>query len=199
MNISYLGLQDYLSIWQQMKQFTDARSPDTEDEIWILQHHPVYTQGQNGKAEHLLNPGDIPVVQVDRGGQITYHGPGQLIAYVLFDMRRHKMTVRDLVSAIEQAVIDLLGDYNITAQARCDAPGVYVDARKIASLGLRIRRGCSYHGLSFNINMDLEPFSRINPCGLSDIRMAQLSDFTGPITPAAIEPKLAHSLRQHLA
>ncbi len=160
-----LGLVDYAPTLQAMKDFTDHRDPDTPDELWLLQHPPVFTQGQAGRAEHLLAPGDIPVVQVDRGGQVTYHGPGQWVIYLLVDMRRRGLGVRDLVSAIEQAILDLLSEHGIEASARAEAPGVYVDGKKIASLGLRVRRGCSYHGLALNVDMDLEPFQRINPCG----------------------------------
>ncbi len=160
-----LGLVEYAPTLSAMREFTDGRGPDTPDELWLLQHPPVFTQGQAGRAEHLLAPGDIPVVQVDRGGQVTYHGPGQWVIYLLVDMRRRGLGVRDLVSAIEQAILDLLSEHGIEALARADAPGVYVDGKKIASLGLRVRRGCSYHGLALNVDMDLEPFQRINPCG----------------------------------
>ena len=171
-----LGLQRYEPVWQQMQAFTDQRQPETPDEIWLLQHHPVFTQGQAGKAEHLLNPGDIPVVKTDRGGQVTYHGPGQLIAYLLLDLRRKKLGVRDVVTLMEEAVIALLADHGQQAVARADAPGVYVDACKIASLGLRVRRGCSFHGLALNVDMDLQPFARINPCGYAGMQMTQLRD-----------------------
>lgn len=171
-----LGLQPYEPVWQQMQAFTDQRQPETPDEIWLLQHHPVFTQGQAGKAEHLLNPGDIPVVKTDRGGQVTYHGPGQLIAYLLLDLRRKKLGVRDVVTLMEEAVIALLADHGQQAVARADAPGVYVDACKIASLGLRVRRGCSFHGLALNVDMDLQPFARINPCGYAGMQMTQLRD-----------------------
>lgn len=169
-----LGLVDYLPTFQAMQAFTEARTADTPDEIWLLEHAPVFTQGMNGKAEHLLAPGEIPVVQVDRGGQVTYHGPGQLVVYLLLDLRRRKLGVRQVVSAMEQAVIALLDDYGIAAEARPEAPGVYVEGNKIAALGLRVRRGCSYHGLSLNIDMELEPFSRINPCGYQGLGVTQL-------------------------
>ncbi|WP_417582117.1 lipoyl(octanoyl) transferase LipB [Nitrincola sp.] len=159
-----------------MQAFTNQRQADTPDEIWLLQHHPVFTQGQAGKAEHLLNPGEIPVVKTDRGGQVTYHGPGQLMAYLLLDLRRKKLGVRDVVSLMEEAVIALLADYGQVAVARADAPGVYVDGCKIASLGLRVRRGCSFHGLALNVDMDLQPFARINPCGYAGLQMTQLRD-----------------------
>ncbi len=171
-----LGLQPYEPVWQRMQAFTNQRQADTPDEIWLLQHHPVFTQGQAGKAEHLLNPGEIPVVKTDRGGQVTYHGPGQLMAYLLLDLRRKKLGVRDVVSLMEEAVIALLADYGQVAVARADAPGVYVDGCKIASLGLRVRRGCSFHGLALNVDMDLQPFARINPCGYAGLQMTQLRD-----------------------
>jgi len=172
--VRHLGLTNYHPAFEAMRTFTESRTADTPDEIWLVEHPPVFTQGMNGKPEHLLAPGDIPVVQVDRGGQVTYHGPGQLVVYLLLDLRRHKLGVRHIVSAMEQAVIALLADYGIRAIARQEAPGVYVGGDKIASLGLRVRRGCSYHGLSLNVDMDLEPFSRINPCGYSGLGVTQL-------------------------
>ncbi len=168
------GLQPYEPTWQAMQALTASRDEQTPDEIWLLQHEPVFTQGQAGKAEHLLNPGDIPVVQVDRGGQVTYHGPGQQIVYLMLDLRRRKLGVRDLVDIIEQSIVELLADYAIKAYPKPDAPGVYVDEQKICSLGLRIRRGCSFHGLALNLNMDLEPFLRINPCGYAGLQMTQV-------------------------
>lgn len=171
-----LGLQPYEPVWQHMQAFTDQRQAETPDEIWLLQHTSVFTQGQAGKAEHLLNPGDIPVVKTDRGGQVTYHGPGQLVVYLLLDLRRKKLGVREVVSLMEDAVIALLADHGQVAVARADAPGVYVDECKIASLGLRVRRGCSFHGLALNVDMDLQPFSRINPCGYAGMQMTQLRD-----------------------
>jgi lipoyl(octanoyl) transferase len=173
---SFSSPQDYHVCWQAMKDFTNQRTEETPDEIWLLQHHPVFTQGQNGKAEHVLNPGAIPIVQSDRGGQVTYHGPGQLIIYTLIDVKRKKLNVRELVTLLEQSVIQLLAKYEIEAAAQCKAPGVYVNKRKICSIGLRIRRGCSYHGLALNIDMDLGPFSRINPCGFEGLEMVQLKD-----------------------
>ncbi|UZE95515.1 lipoyl(octanoyl) transferase LipB [Alkalimarinus alittae] len=170
-----LGVVNYTPVWEAMKSFTDDRNDETNDEIWLLQHPPVFTQGQAGKAEHVLYPGDIPVVQVDRGGQVTYHGPGQLIAYIMVDIKRRNMGARALVSLIEQAIVDTLLLYGVKAAARPDAPGVYVGEAKIASLGLRIRKGRSFHGLSINIDMDLEPFSRINPCGYQGMEIVQLS------------------------
>ncbi|SFN59929.1 lipoyl(octanoyl) transferase [Formivibrio citricus] len=190
------GLVDYVPTWQAMQAFTAARNESTPDELWLLEHPPVYTQGQAGKPEHVLNPGAIPIVQIDRGGQVTYHGPGQLVAYLLLDLKRRKLGVRDLVRRMEQSVIDLLADYGIESYGKVDAPGVYVQREgveaKIAALGLRIRNGYSYHGLSFNVNMDLEPFSRINPCGYAGLAVTQLADF-GHIdeTPASIAAKLS--------
>lgn len=171
-----LGLSDYQKTWDAMREFTDQRTQETPDEVWIVQHMPVFTQGQAGKSEHILNPGKIPVVQADRGGQVTYHGPGQLVAYLLVNLERRHWGVRDLVNAIEQALITCLGDYGVTAEARPNAPGVYVGGAKIASLGLRVRRGCSYHGLALNVDIDLAPFSRINPCGYAGQRMTRLKD-----------------------
>ncbi len=177
--IRWLGRKDYQPCWQAMQEFTQTRDENTADEIWLLEHTPVFTQGQNGKPEHVLNPGDIPVVQTDRGGQVTYHGPGQLMVYTLIDLKRKKFNVRELVTLLEQSVIDLLAEYNITAAAKADAPGVYVGQKKICSIGLRIRKGCSYHGIAFNVALDLEPFNRINPCGFSQLQMAQFSELGG--------------------
>ncbi|TDQ57869.1 lipoyl(octanoyl) transferase [Mesocricetibacter intestinalis] len=180
--VRQLGLQDYERIWHKMQEFTDGRSQEDSDEIWLVQHPAVFTQGQAGKAEHLLYPSSIPVVQSDRGGQITYHGPGQQVMYVLIDIKRYKaevgeLNVRRLVTALEQTVVKTLADYGISAYPKADAPGVYVDGKKICSLGLRIRRGCSFHGLALNINMDLDPFRNINPCGYAGLEMCQLADF----------------------
>jgi lipoyl(octanoyl) transferase len=175
-----LGLTHYGPVLADMQRFTEERDDATPDQIWLTEHEPVFTQGQAGKAEHLLTPGSIEVVQSDRGGQVTYHGPGQIVAYLLFDLRRMGLSVRGLVSGIEQAIIRLLADHGIAAAARPDAPGVYVAGAKIGSLGLRVRRGRSYHGLALNVNMDLEPFSRINPCGLRDTTVTQLADLGGP-------------------
>lgn len=174
--IRKLGRRDYQSVWHAMQRFTAERTPDTPSEIWVVEHDPVYTQGQAGKPEHVLAPGDIPIVQSDRGGQVTYHGPGQLVIYLLISLRAAGLGVRQLVSAMEQSVINLLADHGITAQARRDAPGVYIGEAKIAALGLRVKRGYSYHGLSFNIDMDLEPFQRINPCGYQGMPVTQLAD-----------------------
>lgn len=174
--VRHLGQQDYREIWQAMMDFTRDRTDETSDEIWLLEHSPVFTQGQAGKAEHLLFPGDIPVVQSDRGGQVTYHGPGQLIAYPLLNLRRLNMGVRDLVTMIEQTIVAVLEHYAISAFPKPDAPGVYVDGAKIASLGLRVRRSCSFHGLSLNVSLDLSPFSRINPCGYQGLQMTRMAD-----------------------
>jgi lipoyl(octanoyl) transferase len=175
--VRYLGRNlDYQPVWQAMKDFTDSRTPDTPDEIWLLEHNPVFTQGLAGKPEHLLFTGDIPVIQADRGGQVTYHGPGQLVAYIMADINRLSIGPRELVSRIEQSLVDLLAEYQIQAYPKSDAPGVYVNESKIASLGLRIRKGFSFHGLALNIDMDLEPFHRINPCGYVGMNMTQLAD-----------------------
>lgn len=174
--IRQLGMQDYLPLWQAMQAFTDQRGEQTQDELWLVEHPPVFTQGLNGKAEHVLDPGPIPIIPVDRGGQVTYHGPGQLVCYLLLDLRRHHLGVRKLVNHMEQAIIQLLSAHGIDAQAHTDAPGVYVKGAKIASLGLRVRRGCSYHGLALNVAMDLSPFHRINPCGYQGMAVTQLQD-----------------------
>jgi lipoyl(octanoyl) transferase len=170
-----LGLVDYHSTLTAMRQLTDSRDADAPDELWLLQHPPVFTQGQAGKAEHLLAPGDIPVIQVDRGGQVTYHGPGQWVLYLMVDLRRQQLSVRDLVNLIERSVVQLLQEYAISAASKPDAPGVYVAGEKVASLGLRIRRGCSYHGLALNVDMDLEPFGRINPCGYEGLHVTSMA------------------------
>lgn len=189
-----LGRTDYLPVMQAMQSFTEARSPETEDELWMTEHERVFTQGQAGKAEHVLAPGDIPVVQTDRGGQVTYHGPGQIVGYLLFDVRRLGITVRDLVSGIEAAIIAVLAGYGIEGAARPDAPGVYVRGAKIASLGLRVRRGCSYHGLSLNVDMDLEPFGRINPCGLLGMQVTSMTDLAGPVELPDVRTALVDAL-----
>ena len=194
-----LGQVDYEPTWHAMQRFTDSRGADTPDEIWLLEHSPVFTQGQAGKAEHVLFPGDIPVVQVDRGGQVTYHGPGQLVAYLLLDVRRSGIGVRELVSRIERSLIDLLASYGVNANAKPDAPGVYVDGAKIASLGLRIRNGRSFHGLALNVDMDLQPFQRINPCGYAGMAMTQLADqVAGPIELSEVSARLREQLVKHL-
>ena len=178
--VRQLGRQAYVPVWQAMQSFTNERDTETKDEVWLVEHEPVFTQGLAGKAEHLLMPGDIPVVQVDRGGQVTYHGPGQQVVYLLIDLKRKKLGVRQLVSAIENSVVELLESYNIKSAPRADAPGVYVDDKKICSLGLKIRRGASFHGLALNVSMDIEPFQRINPCGFAGMQIAQVSELGGP-------------------
>jgi len=180
LTVRQLGLVDYAETFTAMKDFTDRRGPDTADEFWLLQHRPVYTLGLNADPAHVLAPGDIPVVKVDRGGQVTYHGPGQLVVYTLIDLKRASLGIRDLVSALENSVVRFVAKYDIDAAARCDAPGVYVDGRKLASVGLRVRRGCSYHGLSLNVSMDIEPFTRINPCGFDDLSVTQFADLGLP-------------------
>lgn len=180
--IRWLGQKEYHAVWLAMQHFTNHRDDQTVDECWLLEHYPVFTQGQNGKSEHLLNPGNIPVVQSDRGGQITYHGPGQLMVYFLIDIKRKKLNVRELVTTLEDIVIALLNDLGISAHAKREAPGVYVDESKICSIGLRIRRGSSYHGIAFNVNMDLAPFYQINPCGFSGLKMTQLADYGKALT-----------------
>jgi lipoyl(octanoyl) transferase len=196
LRVRHLGLADYETVWSAMRRFTDTRTADTPDEIWFLQHPRVFTQGQAGKAEHVLAPGDIPVIQVDRGGQVTYHGPGQIVGYLLIDLRRRKLGVRELVTAIENSLIQLLRNHGVEAQARPDAPGVYLrSGAKIAALGLRVRRGCTFHGLSLNVDMDLEPFARINPCGFSGLQVTQLRDLIAAVPALA---QLERQLRDEL-
>ena len=178
--VRQLGRQPYLPIWHAMQKFTDNRNDTVADEIWLTQHEPVFTQGQAGKEEHLLAPGDIPVVKVDRGGQVTYHGPGQQMLYVLLNIKRRKLGVRQLVTALESCVVNTLKDYAIQAYPKSDAPGVYVDGKKVCSVGLRIRKGCSFHGLALNVNMDLSPFDRINPCGYAGLEMVNCAEIGGP-------------------
>jgi lipoyl(octanoyl) transferase len=197
-----LGLVEYQPTWDAMKVFTAQRTATTPDEIWLLQHPPTFTQGQAGNPEHLLNARNIPVIKIDRGGQITYHGPGQIVAYLLLDLRRWKINVRELVRLMEQAAINVLAEYGITALGREDAPGIYVGDAKIGALGLKIRHGCCYHGLSLNVDMDLTPFAGINPCGYQGLRVTQMKDFTNVPTTATIAPQLARHLvsllNQHL-
>lgn len=193
-----LGLEPYADSFEAMRGFTTARDAATPDELWLLEHFPVFTQGLNGQAGHLLMPGDIPVVQTDRGGQVTYHGPGQLVGYLLFDLGRAKVGVRETVEHLEQAVIGLLAELGIEAASRRDAPGVYVDGAKIASLGLKVRGGRCYHGLALNVAMDLAPFQRINPCGHAGLRMCQVSDFVPGATVDALKPRLAGQLAARL-
>jgi len=189
-----LGRMAYEPVWRAMQAFTDARTEETTDELWLVEHDPVFTLGQAGKPEHVLMPGDIPVLHVDRGGQVTYHGPGQIVAYPLLDLKRLKIGVREYVDRIEQAVIDTLGDWNIGAARRDGAPGVYVDGAKVAALGIRVRRGCTFHGLAFNIAMDLEPFRRINPCGYAGLQVTSMLDLGGPSGLDAVKPRLLDHL-----
>ena len=189
-----LGRQPYEPVWRAMQRFTDARTDATPDELWLVEHDPVFTLGQAGRSEHVLLPGDIPVLHVDRGGQVTYHGPGQLVAYPLLDLKRLRIGVREYVQGIEQAVIDVLAEFDIGAARRDGAPGVYVGDAKIAALGIRVRRGCSFHGLAFNIAMDLEPFSRINPCGYAGLRVTSLLDLGGPADMEAVKAALVRQL-----
>ncbi len=197
--VNRLGLSDYHETWQAMRDFTDRRDASTRDELWITEHAPVFTQGLNGRAEHLLAPGNIPVVQIDRGGQITYHGPGQLVLYCLLDIKRLGLGVKSLVATLEKSVIDLLQGYGIEAAARAGAPGVYVGEAKVAALGLRIRKGCCYHGLSLNVDMDLEPFSRINPCGYQGLEVTQLRDLGVVTEVEALGQELADILIGNLS
>ena len=192
------GLCEYQPTWRAMQRFTGERDAATPDEIWFLEHPPVFTLGLNASRAHLIAPGEIPVVQVDRGGQVTYHGPGQLVVYPLVDLTRVRLGIRDYVSALERAVIELAGEFGILAEGRRDAPGVYVSGRKLASVGVRVRRGASYHGLALNVALDLEPFARINPCGFQGLEMTQLADLGGPRSVAdcadALEPHLLRAL-----
>jgi lipoyl(octanoyl) transferase len=174
MKTVFRGRQEYVPLWHEMQAFTDNRDADTADQLWFVEHPPVFTMGLNASQEHLLAPGDIPVVQIDRGGQVTFHGPGQLMVYPLLDLRRSNIGVRKLVTALEQSVVDLVAEFDVEAAARADAPGVYVNAKKLASVGLRIRRGASFHGMALNVDIDLEPFSRINPCGYAELQMTDL-------------------------
>ncbi|MCP1437739.1 lipoyl(octanoyl) transferase [Erwinia persicina] len=197
--VRQLGLQPWAPVSQAMHDFTNQRGAETPDEIWLVEHPPVFTQGQAGKAEHLLMPGDIPVMQSDRGGQVTYHGPGQQVMYVLINLKRRKTGVRELVTAIEQTVIATLAHYDIEAAARPDAPGVYVEGKKICSLGLRIRNGSSFHGLALNVDMDLAPFLRINPCGYAGLEMTQISAYKKGVTLADVQPLLIKHFARELA
>ena len=197
MEVRRLGRVDYEPTWHAMQEFTAARTPETPDELWVVEHRPVFTLGQAGKPEHILNDVGVPIVKIDRGGQVTYHGPGQVVIYLLLDLQRLKIKVRELVTAIEQAIIDALADCGIAAERRTGAPGVYVGDAKIAALGLRIRNGCSYHGVSLNVDMDLAPFAAINPCGYAGLRVIQTKDLHIPLTVASAGEQLAqHLLRQ---
>ncbi|WP_066962684.1 lipoyl(octanoyl) transferase LipB [Microbulbifer sp. Q7] len=202
--ICNLGRRDYETVWRAMAHYTDHRGADAVDQIWCVEHPPVFTQGQAGKAEHLLNTGDIPVVQVDRGGQVTYHGPGQLVVYPLLDLRRSKIGVRDLVTALEEATVAMLAEFGIAAAPRADAPGVYLTegpraGNKIASIGLRVRRGCSFHGIAINIDMDLGPFLRINPCGYAGMQMVQMAEVIQPVPEwASVAERFVAALQRKL-
>lgn len=196
--IRNLGLQEYEPVWRDMQRFTDTRNSTTADEIWFTEHRPVFTLGINASRKHLLEPGDIPVVQIDRGGQVTYHGPGQLMIYPLIDIRRAGLGVRDLVTGLEQSVIDLAAEYGIEATSRRDAPGVYVAGAKLASVGLRIRRNASFHGMALNVDVDLEPFSRINPCGLPNLEVTDLGRLGAERDPASVRDRLLPHLLLNL-
>lgn len=182
MIIRQLGIQSYEQVWQEMKLFTVNRTDQTEDELWLLEHYPVYTQGQAGKPEHVLNTNAIPIIQSDRGGQVTYHGPGQLVAYVLMDIGRRKLGIRTLVTQLEQVLIKVLQQYQIASETHCGAPGIYIDDKKIASIGLRVKNACTYHGIALNVKMDLKPFVDINPCGFENMQMTQISTFYPEVT-----------------
>ena len=192
-----LGLAAYEPVWREMQAFTDNRDDQTVDQLWLVQHPPVFTQGQAGKAEHVLAPGDIPVIQVDRGGQVTYHGPGQIVAYPLLDIRRKGIGIKVFVNRIEEAIISVLDSYGVKGERIPGAPGIYVDGEKVASLGLRVRRGCTFHGLAFNVEMDLEPFQRINPCGYAGLQVTQLSALA-PVHLDEVQSRLVTSLAQQL-
>ena len=198
LHIQHLGLCDYEPTWHQMQRYTDQRTAESQDQLWLLEHPPIFTLGQAAKPEHLLAPGDIPVIQIDRGGQVTYHGPGQLIAYLLLDLHKKKLGIKTLVSHIEQALVNLLGSYSIDASIQSGAPGVYVGEKKIAAIGLRVRRGCTFHGLSLNVDMDLEPFNRINPCGYPGLKITQLAGLKGPTNLMQVGTDLSHHLAHQL-
>ena len=197
LSLRRLGIAEYEPVWRAMRALTDSRNENSADELWLVQHPPVFTQGQAGKAEHVLAPGNIPVIQVDRGGQVTYHGPGQIVAYPLVDIRRKKIGVREFVNRIEQAIIEVLAHYSVKGERMAGAPGIYVNGEKVASLGLRVRRGCTFHGLAFNVDMDLEPFQRINPCGFEGLQVTQLSALA-PADFQQTEDLLVKSLVQQL-
>ena len=198
MKTSFLGRRDYVPLWREMQKFTDERDESTPDEIWFCEHPPVFTLGLNAKKKHLLAPGDIPVVQIDRGGQVTFHGPGQLMVYPLIDIRRSGIGVRKLDTALEQSVVDLAADYGVEAAARADAPGVYTEGKKLASVGLRIRRGSSFHGMALNVDIDLEPFTRINPCGYAELEMTDLNRLGIDLQLEETSRKLLPHFLQHL-
>ena len=197
--VRHLGEVDYHDTWQKMQDFTNSRQSGTPDELWFLQHPPVYTLGKNAKPEHILNAADIPVVDSDRGGQVTYHGPGQVVVYTLLDLSRLKLGVRELVTTLEQTIIELLAGYDVLATARREAPGVYVNDAKIAALGLRVRKGCSFHGLALNVDMDLEPFSRINPCGYEGLEVTQLKNLVSDVDIGSVTDDLQQRLISQLS
>ncbi len=197
MNIHHLGKQEYNDTWLKMKEFTIHRLQDTTDELWFLEHYPVYTQGQAGKAEHILNHTAIPIVQSDRGGQVTYHGPGQLVVYVLMNLPNRSLGIRALVTQLEHILINTLLDFDIKAEIRCGAPGVYVNDKKIASIGLRVKNGCTYHGIALNVTMDLSPFNNINPCGFAQMEMTQISHFIPEISLGEVSHRLEHHFIHH--
>ncbi len=197
MIVRHLGLAPYEPTWRAMQEFTATRDESTPDELWLVQHPPVYTLGQAGKPEHLIHATDIPLVKIDRGGQITYHGPGQVVGYLLLDLHRRQLKVREMVSLLEQAIIDCIADYGLDARRKDGAPGVYIDGAKIAALGLRVKNGCSYHGLSLNVDMDLTPFTWINPCGYSGLKTIQLKDFGVTEAPDTVAERLLGHLRRH--
>lgn len=199
MKIIDLGIQPYEKTWQSMKQFTQNRHDTTPDELWLLEHYPVYTQGQAGKPEHLLNPKTIPVIQSDRGGQVTYHGPGQMVGYLLMDIKRQQIGIRTLVCQLEQLIIKVLNHYHITANTQCGAPGVYVAEKKIASIGLRVKNGCTYHGIALNVDMNIEPFTRINPCGFTQLKMTQIVDFYPRINLEDVKLTFKHEVTRHFS
>lgn len=194
-----LGLQPYESVWRAMQSYTQNRTDQDTDQIWLVEHESVFTQGQNGKAEHILNPGSIPVIAVDRGGQVTYHGPGQIVIYPLLNLKRRHLGVRELVTKLEQAMIALLRDYDINAYADPCAPGVYINGAKIGAIGLRVKKNCSYHGLAFNVDMDLSPYRRINPCGFSDLKVTQLRDLVPNCQIADVRRALCNKINDALS
>ncbi len=196
--VRQLGRQEYIPLWKAMQTFTDNRTADTSDQIWLVEHNPVFTQGQAGKEEHILAPGDIPIVQVDRGGQVTYHGPGQQMLYILLDLKRFKIGVREAVTALEDCVVQTMAKYGITAYPKADAPGVYVGNQKVCSVGLRIRRGCTFHGLAFNVNTDLSPFQRINPCGYAGLEMINSATLGGVDNMEQAGILLVNAICEHL-
>lgn len=195
--IRHLGQQDYDETWARMKAFSVNRTHDTNDECWLLEHPPVYTQGQAGKPEHILNPGHIPVIQTDRGGQVTYHGPGQIVAYLLMDLNRRQLGIRTLVNQLETILLKLLSEYHIIGETKEKAPGIYIENKKIASIGLRVKKGCTYHGIALNVNMDLTPFGGINPCGFAKLQMTQMRDFIPSINIDEVNHQLANLFSKH--